>query len=287
MKTKNIFKVLALAMLMPAMMLTTACSNDDDLVNNENTENTIKKGYTLSVTVNVTRQGDATTRATYNEGTKKLSFSSGDELYVAGSYDDDKYDFAGTLEWKSEGTFSGTIITETEYSGTAQEFLAAVSSAKAYLLPAGYDTYRFLFYSDITGLLSWNYTNAFTTVSKAEAVEQFSLEYAVSYSNGFALSPGSAILNFTITGLTANTNFDVSLAPVGPNNATIEGKVKTDGSGIATFAVGVPGNTDLKECKLTVGINDITNDITHVITLVDTSTTLASGKIYNITRSVQ
>ena len=37
MKTKNIFKALALAMLMPAMVLTTACSNDDDLVNNENT----------------------------------------------------------------------------------------------------------------------------------------------------------------------------------------------------------------------------------------------------------
>ena len=283
MKTKNIFKVLALAMLMPAMMLTTACSNDDDLVNNENTENTIKKGYTLSVTVNVTRQGDATTRATYNEGTKKLSFSSGDELYVAGSYDDDKYDFAGTLEWKSEGTFSGTIITETEYSGTAQEFLAAVSSAKAYLLPAGYDTYRFLFYSDITGLLSWNYTNAFTTVSKAEAVEQFSLEYAVSYSNGFALSPGSAILNFTITGLSANTeDVAVSLSYDGVNKITIAGDVTTDGSGNATFAVGVPGGIDSNSITLTLADNPVALNLFN-----GTSTTLASGKIYNITRSVQ
>ena len=63
MKTKNIFKALALAMLMPAMLLTTACSSEDDLVNNTaNTENTINKGYALPVTVNVTRQGDAATR---------------------------------------------------------------------------------------------------------------------------------------------------------------------------------------------------------------------------------
>ena len=34
MKTKNIFKTLALAMLMPTMLLTTACSSEDDLTNN-------------------------------------------------------------------------------------------------------------------------------------------------------------------------------------------------------------------------------------------------------------
>ncbi len=33
MKTKNIFKTLALAMLMPTMLLTTACSSEDDVVN--------------------------------------------------------------------------------------------------------------------------------------------------------------------------------------------------------------------------------------------------------------
>ena len=66
MKTKNIFKTLAAVMLMPAMLLTTACSNEDDPLNNT-AENTAKKGYILPVTVSVTRQGDgATTRATFN-----------------------------------------------------------------------------------------------------------------------------------------------------------------------------------------------------------------------------
>jgi hypothetical protein len=58
----NIFKTLALAMLMPAMLLTSACSNDDDVAN---TSNITDKGYPLPVTVDVTREGDeGTTRAT-------------------------------------------------------------------------------------------------------------------------------------------------------------------------------------------------------------------------------
>ena len=35
MKTKNFFKSLAFAMLMPAMLFTTACSNEDVVINNE------------------------------------------------------------------------------------------------------------------------------------------------------------------------------------------------------------------------------------------------------------
>ena len=98
MKTKTLFKTLAVAMLMPAMLLTTACGNEDDIVNN--TENTVKKGYELPVTINVTRQGDATTRASYNETSKKLGFSAGDKLFVNGVYDDDGMKwYAGTLTW--------------------------------------------------------------------------------------------------------------------------------------------------------------------------------------------
>ena len=94
MKTKNIFKTVALAMLMPAMLLTTACSNQDDVANINN-EPTVKKGYALPVTVNVTRQGDEpATRASYNESTRKLEFSAGDKLFVQGSYNEGAYIFA-------------------------------------------------------------------------------------------------------------------------------------------------------------------------------------------------
>ena len=80
MNTKNIFKTVALAMMMPAMLLTTACSNQDDIAN---TSNITSKGYALPVTVSATRQGDGT-RATYNESTRKLEFSDGDQLFVSG-----------------------------------------------------------------------------------------------------------------------------------------------------------------------------------------------------------
>ena len=129
MNTKNIFKALALAMLMPAMVLTTSCSSDDDFVNNTaNTENTINKGYALPVTVNVTREGDkATTRATYTDngnGTGTLGFSTGDKLLVKGM-DNGFKQFAGILTWQSGGTFSGTITTEnTSYTGTADRIPA-------------------------------------------------------------------------------------------------------------------------------------------------------------------
>lgn len=60
MKTKIIFNTLAFVML-----LTTACSHEN--IN----DNNAKEGYTIPVTINVTRQGDdAATKATYNDGTK-------------------------------------------------------------------------------------------------------------------------------------------------------------------------------------------------------------------------
>ena len=274
MKTKNIFKTLAFAMLMPAMMLTTACSNDDDLVNNENTAT---KSYALPVTVNVTRQGDkGTTRTTYtyDEGTKKgtLAFSAGDKLFVSGNhYDADQ--FAGTLDYDAvSGKFSGTIYTESEYTGTIDDLMA---SARAVLLPADYGSYGFLSIdgsgSDAT--VDFDFTKTFA-LTKAAAVEQFSVEQTFSYSSGFALDPSNAIVSFTISGLTANkevaVSFNISLG-------TISGNVTTNATGVATFAVGVSPGQDLKDCTLTVAGNNIALP----------TKTVEAGHIYNISRNVK
>lgn len=275
MKTKIIFKTLAFAILMPTMLLSTACSNDDIAVNNN--ENTVKKGYTLPVTVNVTRQSDVT-RALYNDSDKKLEFSSGDQLFVRGT--DNSAGgagiFSGTLTWQSEGTFCGTIITQNAYSGTVDALFTA-GSVGTLLLPAGYGTYGYWQIGDdgtYDANLYINYSKAFAT-SKAAAVEQFSNEMG-SYSSGtgFALHPWNAILNFTITGLVANTNVNVSLTNGG---TTINGRVTTNSEGTATFAMAVENNTELKELTLRVGGN--------AITLSSTSKELEAGHIYNIIRS--
>lgn len=277
MNTKNIFKALALAMLMPAMLLTTACSNDDDaIVNNETTN---KKGYPLQVTVNVSRQGDeTTTRAEFNKnGDNKLTFSDGDKLFVEGSHAvADR--FAGTLTWQSGGTFSGTIYTENPYEGTAAELFTS-ASPRGTLLPNGYGSYEYL---EIMGegyeaLLGESANNSFAT-SKKLAVEQLSYETG-SYTSGtgFVLMPQNAILNFTVTGFVPNTKVTASLSDGSPL-FNIEGDVTTDGSGNATFAMGLEGSSDLNYLSLTVAGNPVT--------LVNSSTELTAGKIYNITRAV-
>ena len=273
MKTKNIFKALALAMLVPAMLFSTACQKESTVQE----EDIVKKGYELPVTVNVTRQGNGgTTRASYNEGTKKLEFSAGDKLFVEGSYHEGDYNFAGTLTWVSDGTFSGTITTQTEWTGTVDELLSQDGGAQATLLPAGYESYDFLTLENegtYSAYVGSDYNNAFAT-SKAAGVEQLSYEYCYTYSSGFTLTPCNAILNFTITGLSASTEVAVVFSY---STTTVNKNVTTDGSGNATFAIGLSYGEDLNNCTLTVGGN--------AITLVNSSKVLEAGHIYNITRS--
>ena len=276
MRTKNILKTLAMAMLMPTMLLTTACSSDDAIIDDNNIE-PAKKGYTLPVTVNVTRQDAAATRASFDGS--KLNFSTGDKLFVKGK--DDSAGgagfFAGTLTWQSGGTFSGTILTQNAYSGTIDALFTA-GSALATLLPANYGNYPYLSFDDegtYSASVNYDATKTFAT-SKAIAVEQFSFEVGgYTSGTGFALHPANAILNFTITGLAASTNVPATLTD--GSSLTISGEVNTNASGTATFAIGISGGTDLNEFSLTVAGNPIT--------LVSSSKTLEAGKIYNITRS--
>ena len=287
MKTKTIFKTLALAMMMPAMLLTTACSSDDDsIINNENInkQNTAKKGYALPVTVNVTRQGDAATRATYTDGgdTGSLAFGAGDKLFVEGQDNGVAGCFAGTLDYDAvSGKFSGTIYTENLYSGTADKLFTDASAdfVQATLLPAGYEDHGYLvintndpdeqfedFIEEINEYI--------LATSKADGVAQFSYEKATTYSSGFALAPQNAILNFTITGLAASTSVNVSLKSMAYN---ITGTVTTDASGTATFAAGINDELNLQPFSLTVAGNPIT--------IVSSDKYVDAGKIYNITRA--
>lgn len=264
MKTKNIFKALVLA-----SVLVSACGKNeiaDDF-----------KGYSLPVTINVSRQGDDATRATYDGESKKLSFSAGDKLFVAGS-DSKAGDFAGLLAWQSEGTFSGTIMTENEYDGTAEELLSsATDGAEALLIPAGYKSYEYFELVDESTPNAGYYcekTNAFA-LTKAAAVEQFSFELAETYSSGFTLSPQKAIVSFTISGLTANkevaVSFDTFMCGV------ISKSVTTSAEGVATFAIGMDADIPLENCTLTVDGNIIAMP----------TKTVEAGHIYNISRNAK
>lgn len=276
MKAKNILKTLALSML-----LVSAC-NKMEIADEENTE---KKGFALPVTVNVTREGDDATKATYNDETKKLAFSAGDKLLVRGNDNSDGGAgmFAGLLDYDTENeNFKGTIYTQNEYSGTADELFTAANSnwVGAALFPKGYEDYEFLAISGSGYNTSYSMSyNKAIAATKAAAVEQLSLESAKKYAGGFALSPENAILNFTITGLTDGAK-DVVLKNGSSNMFT--GSV-TPSSGTAAFALGamikdyMDFPVNLKNVTLTIDGTDI--DIT------DANNNLAAGKIYNINRS--
>ncbi len=286
MKTKNIFKTLALAMLMPAMLLTTACSSEDDFTNNTvNSQPVAKKGYALPVTVSATREGDKGSNRASFDGSK-LNFSAGDKLFVNGKHST-AGQFAGTLNYVSGGKFSGTIYTQNEWTSTADVLFTQSSEGGvgyyvgATLLPDGYGSTGFLFiatngtedkYDDRA---TCDYDQAFA-LTKAAGVEQLSREEAGYYDNGFVLMPSNAILNFTITGLAASTEVAVVFTE-SYYSTTINKNVTTDGSGNATFAIGLSTGVDFANCSLSVG--------GLPITLTSSSKTLTAGKIYNITRS--
>ena len=273
------------------MLLTTACSSEDDLVTNNN-EPTAKKGYELPVTVNVTRQGDATTRASFDGS--KLNFSNGDKLFVYGEYDGSSKKFAGTLDYvPATGKFSGTIYTQEQWTGTADDLFTAASTGEnnltATLLPNGYDangsnSFLSINNNSTTDIayddrLTVAYSKAFVAseTAKATGVEQLSLERTSTYSSRFELAPLNAILNFTISGLEAGAK-NVSLQLSGFDN-TVTGSVTPNASGVATFAIGVSGGSKIKEGSnnLTVGSSNLT---------LPGGTALAAGKIYNIARNV-
>ena len=259
MKTKNIFKTLALA-----AVLVSACSKNDIADD--------FKGYTLPVTVNVSRQGDEpATRATYNESTRKLEFSAGDKLFVKSKGSHVAGQFAGTLDYDAvSGKFSGTVTTQNQYTGTIDGLMA---SAYAFLLPAGYESYGFYSVgSGYNAMITYDDTKAFA-LTKKEAVEQFSFESVDEYSSGFALAPMNAIASFTISGLTANKKVAVSFDTNG--KGVISGYVTTSAEGVATFAVGVSPGRNLENCPLTVDGNNIAMPTKMVV----------PGHIYNISRS--
>jgi hypothetical protein len=280
MNTKNILKTLALAML-----LVSAC-NKSEIANEENTE---KKGFALPVTVNVTREGDDATKATYTDngdGTGSLGFSTGDKLFVRGNYNSGKK-YAGTLDYVSAtGKFSGTIYTQNEWENSADALFSSAESIYATLLPAGYDSYNFLSI-DNNGTTEVAYddresisrANAFvaSATAKKTGVEQLSWERAGSYSDGFALAPRYAVLNFTISGLTAGAK-DVTLKVTDGNAYSVTGSVTPNALGVATFAIGVLDYTNIQDVanNLTIGSSNFT---------LPSNIDFYKGKIYNITRA--
>ena len=280
MATNRFLKTLALPMAVALSVLAASCSKDDYILDEQQPS---AAKYEIPVTVVVTRSGDdASTRANYDSGTKKLTFEEGDQLFIQGTHAT-AGTFAGLLSNTAgaPGTFSGTVATTNAYTGTFETLFTFASSLTAMLLPKDYSTkasgYLTLSGSSASQTITVDATKAFVTTASADAIkalaiEQLSLEQATAYSSGFALAPVNAVLNYTLSGLAASSAVTVS---VSDGTTTVSGSVTTNSSGEASFAVGVaPGGT-IKSYMMEKGGEQT----------IEFRAELSKNKVYNISRS--
>ena len=278
--TNRFLKTLALPVAVALGMFTASCSNDDNILDEQQPS---AAKYEIPVTVSATRSGDdASTRAVYDSGTRKLTFEEGDQLFIQGT-DATAGTFAGLLSNTAgaASTFSGTLTTTNEYTGTFEALFTSATTLTATLLPKDYSTngngYLTLSGSGASQTLTVDATKAFVTAASADAakklaIEQLSLERVTAYSSGFALAPVNAVLNYTLSGLTASTSINVT---VSDGSTTVSGSATADGNGTASFAVGIVPSGTTTSYMMTKG-----GDQT-----IEFRANLSANKVYNITRS--
>ncbi len=303
-------KILAVAfgMMVPAVLLCTACGNDDDdialapgnstdVIAPTDYQQSADKGYAITVSVNASRKssGNSVAKsiaigngdfdllgATYSSETRKLSFSEGDQLFVSGTHPD-AGQFAGTLDLVSvaNGTFTGTVYVqnatdpETAYNAF---FNAAGDNVTATLLPKDYGNY-FTITEGYNATLSTTAANAFA-VDKKTAVEQLCLEQATGYDNGFALAPKNAILACTVSGLSAGTHTFIVSDGTGEGATSITGSADVSETGVATFAVAFTPETESTSKTYTIKIGN--DDTYKIITIGEYA--FAANNVYNVNR---
>ena len=251
MRTKSI---LWAAMSMTAALMMTSCSSDD--VQDWPTPTTKTIPYTVTVS-----QG---TRATVDEDLSTLRFAEGDKLTISGT------NVSGTLDMTSaagqtSATFSGNLT----YTGSGEqpaedlELTATLVSAQQSGTELTYPTDAYC-----------------ATVD--EAVQKYSkLTGTGTYgAKTFALSQGTAFLNFKITfadGTTDGTtipavvkNDDTELCSANVTTTTVDGKV------VAYFVLPVAGGTTLTNATIAMGSKG---------SWTITEATL-SGKVYNVKKGL-
>ena len=240
-------------MSMTAALVMTSCSSDD--VQDWPTPTTKSIPYTVTVS-----QG---TRATVDEDLSTLRFAEGDKLSISGT------NISGTLDMTSgvgetTATFSGNLT----YTGAGDpaddlSLTATLVSAQQSGTEVTYPTDKYC-----------------TTVN--EAVKKYSkLTGTGTYgAKTFALSQGTAFLNFKVTllyGVTAGdqisavvSNNDTELCSANVITTTEDGKV------VAKFVLPVAGGTEFTNASVRLGDKG---------TATITNATL-NGKVYNVNKKL-
>lgn len=268
MKKNNI--LWAVLPMMAAALMTTACSNDDN-VNESPAQQSTVKTIPYSVTVN----DGATTRATVDSDNKTLKFAAGDKLYITGT------NIKGVLDIQSgTGTASATFSGDLTYSGEGSP--AADLALTATLVSAQQADGTEVTINATTGAVTVNYPTTAYCADVATAVQKYSnLTGTSTYSaKSFSLAQQTAFLNFEIT-FEDGTATGTSLSAVVNNNSsnicTANVTTTTESTKVvAKFVLPVAKGTTLSSAKVTMGDKAAIS--------FGASQTL-DGKVYNVKKS--
>ncbi len=254
--------------MMAASLMTTACSNEDSANESPAQQSTVK-----TIPYSVTVSDGAETRATVDSDNKTLKFADGDKLYVTGT------NIKGVLDIQTGATTaSATFSGDLTYSG---EGSPADDLALTATLVSAQQTVGTQVSVDDAGAVTVNYPTTAYCTSVNDAVQKYSnLTGTSTYSaKSFTLTQQTAFLNFeiTVTGGVTGTTLPARFIN---NGATIKANVTTvtDGGVKAKFVLPVAKGTALSSATVKLGGMEITSAISN--------TTLSTGKVYNVKRTV-
>ena len=267
MKKNNI--LWAVLPMMAAALMTTACSNDDN-VNESPTEQSTVKTIPYSVTVN----DGATTRATVDSDNKTLKFAAGDKLYITGT------NIKGTLDIQTgTGTASATFSGDLTYSGEGSPAADLALTATLVSVQQTVDTEVSV---NDAGAVTVNYPTTAYCADVATAVQKYSnLTGTSTYSaKSFSLAQQTAFLNFVITfegGTATGTALNAVVSNGGSAICTASVTTTTESEKVvAKFVLPVAKGTTLSSATVKMGDKEAIS--------FGASQTL-DGKVYNVKKT--
>ena len=267
MKKNNI--LWAVLPMMAAALMTTACSNDDN-VNESPTEQSTVKTIPYSVTVN----DGATTRATVDSDNKTLKFAEGDKLYITGT------NIKGTLDIQTgTGTASATFSGDLTYSGEGSPAADLALTATLVSVQQTVDTEVSV---NDAGAVTVNYPTTAYCADVATAVQKYSnLTGTSTYSaKSFSLAQQTAFLNFVITfegGTATGTALNAVVSNGGSAICTASVTTTTESEKVvAKFVLPVAKGTTLSSATVKMGDKEAIS--------FGASQTL-DGKVYNVKKT--
>ncbi len=288
MRKNLILKAMALPMVAAGLIIASSCGKEPEQEVSDTIHVRVKASFS---------DADPASKAVYAFETGKLSFSDGDKLFIRGMHGG-VGEFAGLLDYVSDNTFEGDIwALYPMYFPDHIEELFRDSDAVGTLLPKGYEEYGYLSIASYgSPILEVSEDKAFVTAftpeeAKKLAVEQFSFEqgsyeWTGPYPEGFVLHPQACVLNYSIGGLSADTEYSMNVTMASTevdattcvttftDEVVIPGKVTTDADGYAYFAVGISPRLNATYTFF------IGTDAKVSLS----NRTLSAGSIYNVSR---